>query len=213
MSTHNLCFRAKIRKNVYPCTPQLYYIKVGLRGYTLHGNVILMQRLNQHEHSLSLIRVFTVSMKKATALSYQLSAEGTCLTESSLGDIFGFLQFCYSTYTLPESLLTLPSVDSRLPCLYITVRNSPDADGITSSLRWNELLFLFSTRQEYGYHSNNSDIEKKEQKNKTKSQSFSNYRKVPKFSDAIKLCGNLPKIWTRYLRVFHQKRYKWNRKQ
>ena len=32
MSTHNLCFRAKIRKNVYPCKPQLYYMKVGCKG-------------------------------------------------------------------------------------------------------------------------------------------------------------------------------------
>ena len=32
MSTHNLCFRAKIRKNVYPCTPQFPYIKVGCKG-------------------------------------------------------------------------------------------------------------------------------------------------------------------------------------
>ena len=31
-STHNLCFRAKIRKNVYPCTPQFYYIEVGCKG-------------------------------------------------------------------------------------------------------------------------------------------------------------------------------------
>ena len=31
-STHNLCFRAKIRKNVYPCKPQFYYIKVGYKG-------------------------------------------------------------------------------------------------------------------------------------------------------------------------------------
>ena len=31
-STHNLCFRAKIRKNVYPCKPQFYYIKVGCKG-------------------------------------------------------------------------------------------------------------------------------------------------------------------------------------
>ena len=29
---HNLCFRAKIRKNVYPCKPQFYYIKVGCKG-------------------------------------------------------------------------------------------------------------------------------------------------------------------------------------
>ena len=29
---HNLCFRAKIRKNEYPCKPQFYYIKVGCKG-------------------------------------------------------------------------------------------------------------------------------------------------------------------------------------
>ena len=32
MSTHNLCFRAKIRKNVYPCTPQFHYIEVMCKG-------------------------------------------------------------------------------------------------------------------------------------------------------------------------------------
>ena len=32
MSTHDLCFRAKIRKNEYPCKPQFYYIKVGCKG-------------------------------------------------------------------------------------------------------------------------------------------------------------------------------------
>ena len=44
MSTHNLCFRAKIRKNVYPCTPnlKLYYTKVGCKGYSLHGLVFVM---------------------------------------------------------------------------------------------------------------------------------------------------------------------------
>ena len=31
MSTHNLCFRAKIRKNEYPCTLQFHYIKVGCK--------------------------------------------------------------------------------------------------------------------------------------------------------------------------------------
>ena len=31
-STHDLCFRAKIRKNVYPCKPQFYYIKAGCKG-------------------------------------------------------------------------------------------------------------------------------------------------------------------------------------
>ena len=45
MSTHNLCFRAKIRKNEYPCKPQFYYIKVGWKGCLLHGHVIMMPEL------------------------------------------------------------------------------------------------------------------------------------------------------------------------
>ena len=32
MSTHNLCFGAKIRKIGNPCIPQFYYIKVGFKG-------------------------------------------------------------------------------------------------------------------------------------------------------------------------------------
>ena len=32
MSTHNLCFRAKIRKNEHLCTPQFYYTKVRCKG-------------------------------------------------------------------------------------------------------------------------------------------------------------------------------------
>ena len=35
MSTHNLCFRAKIRIHVYPCKPQFYYIKVGCKGVNI----------------------------------------------------------------------------------------------------------------------------------------------------------------------------------
>ena len=31
MSTHDLCFSAK-KKNIYPCKPQFYYIKVGCKG-------------------------------------------------------------------------------------------------------------------------------------------------------------------------------------
>ena len=29
---HNLCFGAKIRKNIYLCKPQFYYIKVDCKG-------------------------------------------------------------------------------------------------------------------------------------------------------------------------------------
>ena len=47
-STHNLCFRAEIRKNVYPCKPQFYYIKVGCKGVYIsrtcyHDEPILSQ--------------------------------------------------------------------------------------------------------------------------------------------------------------------------
>ena len=38
MSVHML---AK-RKNVYPCKPKFYYIKVGCKGSTLHGHVSMM---------------------------------------------------------------------------------------------------------------------------------------------------------------------------
>ena len=31
-STHNICFRAKIRNNVYLCKSQFYYIKMGCKG-------------------------------------------------------------------------------------------------------------------------------------------------------------------------------------
>ena len=40
-STHDLCFRAKI-KNEYPCKPQFYYKKWGVRGSSLHGHVCMM---------------------------------------------------------------------------------------------------------------------------------------------------------------------------
>ena len=51
-STHDLCFRAKIRKKVYPCKSQFYYIKVGCKGVfitrtCLHdGECELKKRLN-----------------------------------------------------------------------------------------------------------------------------------------------------------------------
>ena len=37
-----ICFEAKIGKNVYPCKPQFYYIKVGYKGCTLHGQISMM---------------------------------------------------------------------------------------------------------------------------------------------------------------------------
>ena len=40
MSTPNLCFRAN---NVYPCKPQFYFIKVGLKGSISYGHVCMMQ--------------------------------------------------------------------------------------------------------------------------------------------------------------------------
>ena len=50
-STHNLCFRAKIRKYVYPFKPQFYYIKVGVRGYVTracHPDVVQMTENNSN---------------------------------------------------------------------------------------------------------------------------------------------------------------------
>ena len=43
MSTHSLCFGAKIRKNRYtPTNPNFAIYKWGIRGYIIHGNVILI---------------------------------------------------------------------------------------------------------------------------------------------------------------------------
>ena len=44
MYPHSM-FRAKIRNNVYPCKPQLYFTKVGCEGYELHGCVTMMLNL------------------------------------------------------------------------------------------------------------------------------------------------------------------------
>ena len=44
-STHNLCFGAKIRKNVYPCKPHFYYIKVGCKG-------VFITRTCFHEYAI-----------------------------------------------------------------------------------------------------------------------------------------------------------------
>ena len=41
MSTHNVLSRNK-KNNVYPCEPQFYYIKWGLRGSKLYRRVFLM---------------------------------------------------------------------------------------------------------------------------------------------------------------------------
>ena len=43
LGTHNVCFRSKIRKLGIPLqTPAFLYEKGGLRGYTFHGHVFLM---------------------------------------------------------------------------------------------------------------------------------------------------------------------------
>ena len=42
MSTHNLCFRAKIRKMYTPVHPSFTIQKWGIRGYSIHGLVFMM---------------------------------------------------------------------------------------------------------------------------------------------------------------------------
>ena len=43
MSIHNLCFTVKIRKMYTPVHPRFTILKSGVRGYTSHGHVILME--------------------------------------------------------------------------------------------------------------------------------------------------------------------------
>ena len=42
MSIHNLCFTVKIIKMYTPVHPRFTLLKWGVRGYTLHGHVILI---------------------------------------------------------------------------------------------------------------------------------------------------------------------------
>ena len=35
-SSRNLCLRAEIMNNVYPCKPQFYYIKLGMLGGVIY---------------------------------------------------------------------------------------------------------------------------------------------------------------------------------
>ena len=53
-STHNLCFRAKVRKSVYPCKPQFYYVKLGCKGCTLHGHVFMMSIFSDMRNKVTL---------------------------------------------------------------------------------------------------------------------------------------------------------------
>ena len=46
MSTHSLCFRAKIRKKVTSVHPSFTIQKWGVRGYSLHGLVFVMSELH-----------------------------------------------------------------------------------------------------------------------------------------------------------------------
>ena len=41
MCTHDLCFRAKIKRKLYPYKPQFSYIKVGVRECKFHGHVCI----------------------------------------------------------------------------------------------------------------------------------------------------------------------------
>ena len=47
----NLCFRAKIRKNIYPCKPQFHFIKWEAKGYKLHMcvNMMRLAQIMSHE--------------------------------------------------------------------------------------------------------------------------------------------------------------------
>ena len=44
MSINNLFFSKNEKNIVYPCKPQFYFIKVGLKGVKLYWHVFLMQK-------------------------------------------------------------------------------------------------------------------------------------------------------------------------
>ena len=56
MSTHNLCFRSKIRKNVYTCTPQFYFTKVGCKGVFVTRTCF--RDVNRHHLAIKIVSPF-----------------------------------------------------------------------------------------------------------------------------------------------------------
>ena len=82
MSTHNLCFRAKIRKNVYPCTPQFHYIKMGCKGVEITRTCLHDTKYISH---LQLFLVESANFGvKETPLIFMLSKNFCQVTSSDL---------------------------------------------------------------------------------------------------------------------------------
>ena len=93
MSTNDLCFRAKIKHNVYPCNPKFYYIKVGVRGSTLYGLVSRMVFSSQASIDLQCKK-----LKRTTTLQCQKPMDKRKNT--------GLLNFhTYLTYQISRSYL------------------------------------------------------------------------------------------------------------
>ena len=66
MSTHNLCFRAKKRKNEYPGKPHFSYIKVGCKG-------VFITWASYHDESLGKkFRIITIMMGRSLTHKYLL---------------------------------------------------------------------------------------------------------------------------------------------
>ena len=75
MSTHNLCFGSKIRKNIYPCIPKFYYIKVEFWGDIFYGHVFMLQLIEQNHKKIyiSLCNSFLLTNSTTCILSQLIS--------------------------------------------------------------------------------------------------------------------------------------------
>ena len=77
MRTHNHCFRAKIKKNVYSCTSQFYYMQ--LRWWERQG-LILAKTLGRY-------RVLDFSKEKQiTKMSHRIRKQTMCICENKDAD-------------------------------------------------------------------------------------------------------------------------------
>ena len=76
MSTHNLCFRVKVKKNMYtPVNPNFTISKWGVRGYTLHGHVSMMSSLSPFK-----VNRWTMNAIKL----YVVGINNNCLADSNI---------------------------------------------------------------------------------------------------------------------------------
>ena len=111
-STHNLCFRAKIRINVYPCKPQFYYIKVGCKGVYITRTCFRDACLKM----MPVILQFASVMRFFVLMLHNVPVNSYGYVGSVAYNFMGLLPYIEMYDTPSPAIQYLPSKQLRLIC-------------------------------------------------------------------------------------------------